>query len=202
MSAAGTNRDWSKVDPFALGISGKIGSGKTTLITNLLKEYDFSVASYGAFFRGLAASRNLPNNRETFQSLTEEYLRDQNHNGLAAEVVKSSNWDGKKSLLVDGVRHIASISAISRLTHPLPFFVVFLNVPEETRISRIGKRDGLPPDTVKLHDRHESEKLVTNEVRSAADLIVSENETEAAIEKIFSFLGHIRRGEGDLGRSS
>lgn len=188
MSTAGTDRDWSTLDPFALGISGKIGSGKTTLITNLLKEYDFSVASYGAFFRGLADSRNLPNNRETFQSLTDEYLRDIKHNGLAEEVVKSSDWDGKESLLVDGVRHIASISAISRLIHPLPLFIVFLEVPEETRISRIGKRDGLPPDTVKLHDRHESEKLVTNEIKSVADLVVSENETEAAIDKIFNFL--------------
>ncbi|WP_165375245.1 AAA family ATPase [Roseovarius nitratireducens] len=196
MSVKKNDRDWSNTQPFALGISGKIGSGKTTLVTNLLKEYRFSVASYGAFFRNLAASRNLPYSRETFQSLTNEYLGQLNHDGLALEVLKLSDWDGRQSLLIDGIRHIESISAIWPLVRPLPFFLVFLEVPEETRLLRISKRDGLPLNAVKLHDLHESEQSVENEIRSIADVIIAENERDAAIEKLFDFVrGKLMGGE-------
>ncbi|MDA4845249.1 AAA family ATPase [Hoeflea poritis] len=181
-------RNWNKLDRFAIGVSGKIGSGKTTFIRRLCEEHDFAVASFGTFFRKLAEDRNLPSNREVFQNITDEYFSKHNHIDLVTEVINKSGWNKENKLLLDGMRYAETIPAVSNIIHPVPLFLVYINVSENERIKRIEKRDNLRPNILKQHETHESESAVYKQIISAADLIIGDTDLNDAVAKLYNFI--------------
>jgi cytidylate kinase len=156
-----------------IGFGGQIGSGKTIVAVNLASKLNCPVASFGSYVRKVASDRGLSTRREVLQELSIELLASLGAEGLTQNVLTSSGWDRKHSLVVDGIRHSAIVAALKQQVSPLPFLLIYLDVSAKVRGSRLVVRDNLSAKEIDRFERHSTEQDVAEGVKQLADIVIN-----------------------------
>ncbi len=170
------------MNPFVICLSGRIGSGKTSVSIALAAARNAATASFGAFVRTVAIARGLDaNRREVLQDLGANLITEHGHEWLCREVVAAANWKQDRDLVVDGVRHVDVFDAIKRISAPTTTLLIYLQLESEMELAvRTGSR-GILPDARARLEQHSTEHDVIQALPSLADLVVS---AEAPVERI------------------
>jgi hypothetical protein len=71
-----------------------------------------------------------------------------------------ANWEPGKSVVVDGIRHAAIVSALRETVAPVELLVVFVAVENSLREARVQTRDGQDHVPLSLLDAHSTESDV------------------------------------------
>jgi dephospho-CoA kinase len=153
----------------AVGVAGRIGSGKTTLAAELADQIGCPRASFGEFVRSVALTRGLDStDRTILQDLGEELIA----NGWTpfVEAVLQQADYSSGPIVIDGVRHCTAIEILRSLLDPISLVVVAVDITDEQRRDRLRER-GIQSDDVSSADSHANESEV-DDVIQIADLVI------------------------------
>lgn len=191
------NQRQDTVPPAVVAISGPIGSGKTTITTQLSTRLQWPHAAYGDLIRSVARSRGLPHDRATLQQIGTELIN-AGWDAFTRLVLGQASWMPGEPLILDGLRHLDAATSLTEIVAPLPTIVVYLDVPAATGIARARRRDNLPDDPQRHEERHPVE-LDLPAVSGSADLVLTTTDTAPAaiVDRILDHLPGPRRRPGD-----
>lgn len=170
----------------ALGVSGRIGSGKTSLAVALAERLDCPRASFGDYVRSVASERGLDaSERDVLQTVGDELIANGWDTFCSAVLRAAGYTDG--SVVVDGIRHTDAAKTMRKLLAPTPWKLVAVESEEATRRSRLTAR-GIDAAGAAQADAHPNETEVAL-VMASADLIVSSDATvDAAADRVIEWL--------------
>jgi dephospho-CoA kinase len=161
----------------AIGVAGRIGSGKTTLAGELARQLACPQASFGEFVRSVAQTRGLdPTDRTALQDLGNELIA-QGWVPFVEAVLRHAEYSSGP-VVIDGLRHRIAIETLRSILEPTPLVVVAVDISDKQRRKRLRER-GLKSDDVNSADSHANESEVDSVIRAAdfvvpADLTVDE----------------------------
>ena len=179
----------------AVGVAGRIGSGKTTLAEQLAQRLDCVHASFGNYVRAVAIDRGISDDRDNLQTLGDELLGG-GWDNFCSSVLNHAGYVGG-AVVVDGIRHLAAVSALQRLVDPVPWQLIGVDAPDDTRVARLRGR-GVSLEEARRADAHSNESEV-DRVLALADLrLLADVSVEDAVEQVMAWL----QREGDLSNGS
>lgn len=170
----------------ALGISGRIGSGKTSLAVVLAERLNCPRASFGDYVRSVATDRGLDaSQRDVLQEVGDDLIA-AGWDAFCAAVLSSAGFTGG-SAVVDGIRHAEAAQTMRKLVAPTPWRLVAVESEDATRRSRLAAR-GVNGAGITQADAHPNEGEVAA-VMASADLVVSSDSTvEEAADAVMEWL--------------
>lgn len=171
----------------AVGLSGRIGSGKTTLAMALAERLQCPRASFGDYVRSIAAARGLDaDDRQVLQDLGDELIAAQGWPSFCQAVLDHAGYrDG--TVVVDGIRHTQAADTMRALVAPRPWRLVAVSSENEVRLSRLAAR-GAVGAGAHTADAHPNETQV-GAVMASADFVVSGDSTVAdAVNSVMAWL--------------
>jgi dephospho-CoA kinase len=170
----------------AIGICGRIGSGKTTLAAELASRLDCTRASFGDYVRFVAEDRGLDaTRREVLQNLGDELIRD-GWRPFCEAVLQHAHYAGG-SIVLDGIRHGRAVSTITELLSPLPLRLVAIEATDALRATRLIER-GVDQEAVERVDIHPNEAEVLDVIASADVVISSDANLNDAVAIVLGIL--------------
>lgn len=129
-----------RVAPCAIGVSGRIGSGKTTISQAIADAVECPLASFGEFIRSAARNSGLNSeSRDILQSIGDSLIA-KGWPQFCRDVLNAANWQPSTSIIVDGIRHTEAVKHLSAIVAPLPFILVHVDVEETLRGDRVRQR--------------------------------------------------------------
>ncbi len=145
-----------------VGLAGQIASGKSTIAKALALAMRCPQVSFGRYVRNFARMAGYDEDRQTLQDLGQDLLRERGTEQFCIDVLRSEAPDfiPGMDLVVDGVRHVKVADALTSLTYPSRFALVFIRVDERTRQRRLELREGEDRQTLRNADNHETERDV------------------------------------------
>lgn len=155
-----------------LGLAGQIASGKSTIARALALAMRCSQVSFGRYVRNRAKEAGYDEDRRTLQDLGQDLLNERGTEQFCIDVLRSEapEFVPGMDLIVDGVRHVEVADALTSLTHPSRFALIFIRVDERTRQRRLELREGEDPMTLRQADEHETERDVGRALLGRASL--------------------------------
>ena len=160
----------------ALGISGRIGSGKTSLAVVLAERLNCPRASFGDYVRTVATDRGLDASQRDVLQEVGDALIVAGWGAFCAAVLSGAGYSGG-AVVVDGIRHADAAKTMQMLVDPSPWRLVAVESDDETRRSRLTGR-GVDHAGSTQADAHPNEGEVAS-VMASADLVVSSDRTVA-----------------------
>ena len=148
--------------------SGKVGSGKTTISTEIAYALGWEWLSFGNYIRKVAKEINLAEERKVLQDLGEQLLK-QNLKTFCLNVLHQVTWQDKP-LVIDGVRHREVIACLRDIVMPIPLFHIHIVVDEINQRGRILQRE--KESTIELIEAHSTEAQTSQILAESADLIL------------------------------
>lgn len=150
----------------AVIFSGSIGSGKTTVATEVARLLAAPRASFGDFLRRIAVERLLePNDRAVLQDLGLEFIQEP-RSFCCSVLSQVRNWPLEENIVIEGVRHLSALEALRELLSTAKLLVVYMEPPPEIiELRRVERGD----DASALSHPVEQE---VRAVRDVADLII------------------------------
>jgi dephospho-CoA kinase len=140
-----------------VAISGRIGSGKTTLSKDLAASLGCARASFGDYVRSVVQQQGLEPTRDNLQVVGTQMLQS-DASAFCRSVLSSCGWQPGRDLVIDGLRHLRTIPIIETLITPSRMTIVYVWVPEEIRLLRLKKRgEGDAIDVARI-ESHSSEQ--------------------------------------------
>lgn len=153
-----------------IGLSGQLGSGKSSLASILSLRTSWPKAAFGDYLRHVATQRGLGTDRASLQQLGEEQIA-LGWEAFCVAVLNHSGWKHGRGLVVDGIRHIDAVGTLNKLIYPQSLYHVHLAIDEELRHNRLASRDGLQALFDKSEE-HSTEAEVKATLPNAADMVV------------------------------
>jgi dephospho-CoA kinase len=175
-----------------IAISGRIGSGKTTLANAVSDRMGAKVAGFGDFVRTKARAQGL-------DVSDRRVLQDIGQNLVAADAVsfldEALSWAGHKTgsvLVLDGLRHASVWDAlVARQTDGLEQTrLVYLVIEERERRRRLLDR-GLTERDIAAADAHPAEQSLNLRLRGAADFLIYA--TSSLDEMVQAVVAHVMK---------
>jgi hypothetical protein len=161
----------------AVGISGRIGSGKTSLAVVVAERLNCPRASFGDYVRSVANERGLDSSqREVLQEVGDDLIA-AGWDAFCAAVLNSAGYSSGP-VVVDGIRHADAAQTMQKLVAPTVWKLVAVESEDATRRSRLAAR-GVDDAGTTQADAHPNEGEVAS-VMASADLVVSSDSTVAA----------------------
>lgn len=159
-----------------VGISGEIGSGKTSIAFALSERLPFSsVRSFGAVVRQEASARGRGVTRDELQTTGIELINE----GWDVFVAKTLHpQPDTATVIVDGIRHPKAVTALRRLWPEARFLLVYIK-PSEATIRRRFEARGESVESLS----HAVEAELPD-VLAIADLVVVDEDLERSIGEI------------------
>jgi len=154
-----------RVESCAIGFSGQIGSGKTTVSQTVSQALQWPRASFGDFVRSVAISRGVAvESREILQEIGASLIS-KGWPEFCRDVLTAVGWERGSSIVVDGIRHAEAVQHLSEIVAPLPFILVHVNIDEQARNVRLLRRDGAAAQVeVESHSTEAAVKTVLPEI--------------------------------------
>jgi dephospho-CoA kinase len=175
--------------PFVVAIAGRIGSGKTTLSKDLAVSLACPRATFGDYVRQKVQERELPPTRENLQVIGTELL-ERDPDRFCESVISMSGWKSGHDLVIDGLRHLRTISIIRRITAPAGLKIVYVSIPEQVRLKRLLDRGEGDTQNVARIESHSSEQELQS-IADMADIAVRGDESrETNVLRIEDYLVH------------
>lgn len=172
-----------------IGFAGLHGAGKSTIAQRLATQYGFSTSSFGGVVRREALTRGLPLDLTTLQDLGAHFMeREWGQEKFCREVLAAREPKGGR-VVVDGIRHIASLEHLRTLSAPGTFIFIYIDIDETVRLDRLHKRQR-PGDMSETREAHPVEKDVVL-LREHAHFIVDGGRDDAP-EQILELCATIR----------
>jgi dephospho-CoA kinase len=170
----------------AVGVAGRIGSGKTTLASELASRMGCPRASFGEFVRSVAESRGLDSrDRAVLQDLGDKLISE-GWTPFVEAVLRHAGYSSG-SIVIDGIRHSSAIETLRPLVDPVRLIIVVVDISDEQRRARLRDR-GIEAEDIRSADSHANESEV-DEVIQVADLVVPAHLTvEEACSTILAWI--------------
>lgn len=157
------------LEPLVVGFAGRIGSGKSTISSEVAKTLGWPRASFGDYIRKIASNAGLEESREVLQEIGES-LFERGVDDFCRAVLAQSGWNAGEPLIIDGIRHKEVVASLRKLVAPLEMRVVYLDVEDEKRLDNLKKREETMPEKLELVEAHATEAQVKNVLPELADL--------------------------------
>ena len=157
------------LEPLVLVFCGQIGSGKSTLSSEVARALGWSYASFGGFIRSIAHSQGLDETREVLQELGAA-LVERSTDDFCRTLLAHYNWRSGEPLVIDGLRHKEVADALRHFVAPLDIRIVLLEVDEEIRRARLAKEKQRDFERFEIVQQHSTETQVKTELPRIADL--------------------------------
>jgi transcriptional regulator with XRE-family HTH domain/dephospho-CoA kinase len=181
------------LESLVVGFAGRIGSGKSTVSTEVAKVLGWPRASFGDYVRTFARNAGLDESREVLQGLGEELI-ERGVDDFCKAVLANSGWNAGEPLVIDGIRHAEVIESLRRLVAPLEMRVVYLDVSDQKRLENLREREEVVPAKLKLMETHPTEEQVKELLPDLADLRLSGD--RPVPELVTTVVKWIHQGDG------
>lgn len=121
-------------------VSGKIGSGKTTLRKLLMEKLDFNGYSVSDYLKHIAKESGVDSNdRSVLQAIGKSCIQ----KGQQSFVSDFLQFVGEKEdIIIDGIRHIEFYKELVRQCKTTKIYLIALIVDPDERADRIKRRQG------------------------------------------------------------
>jgi dephospho-CoA kinase len=188
------------LEPLVLAVSGRIGSGKTTVASGVANALGWKRASFGEFVRAVARSQGLDDRREVLQEVGAR-LVEKGTADFCRSLLAHFHWESGEPLVVDGVRHREILESLRALVSPLQVRLVYVDVDDEARQRRLTQLGELTTSgQLGELDSHSTEREVTQELAAAAAFRVSG--TRPVDEIVRDIVEWVQKGDGDGERAA
>lgn len=173
--------------PAVVAFSGKIGSGKSEVSSQLATRLGWRRASFGDYLRSLARNQGFPESREILQTLGESLVA-KDIRQFCKDVLTDANWAPGQGLVVDGIRHTEAVAILREIVMPLPFLLILIELPDPLRQDRLLKK-GLEVESLRRLELHSTESQINSVLPRVADLrIDGTRKPDELIEEIVEYL--------------
>lgn len=162
---------------FVVGITGKIGSGKSIISWYLHKEYQFTEYRFSQILSDILERLHLKKSRENFQKLGVS-LRREWPGVIVDSLEKDIRENGAELVVIDGIRYENEMKMLRKFSHNL---LISVEAPAELRYQRCKERGEKGEDKISFEEFLASEK----------------KETETKIEKISQLADYHIENKGD-----
>lgn len=181
------------LEPVVLGLSGRSGSGKSEVAKAIATNLGWHRASFGDYVRSFARSKGLDeSNVRVLQDLGQALVR-QGAEQFCQSMLAHFHWKSGEPLVIDGVRHEEVALALRRLVAPLDFRMIYLDVDDETRTTRLRKR-GTEEEDVEGIEHHPTEQETKTTLPDLADLrLAGTKPLEEVVKQIVTW---VHEGDG------
>lgn len=169
-----------------VGLAGLHGAGKSTIAKRLRDSHGFSITSFGGVVRREAEVRGRGMDLTSLQDLGDELIKEWGWERFCGEVL-AERQPKTGIVLVDGVRHIATLDHLKKLANPGVFSFVYVDVDEPIRLERLTVRQR-PGDHSSTRETHPVEKEVVA-LKDYAHVVI-DNTGDDATEKLIQFIEH------------
>lgn len=172
----------------AVGFSGKIKSGKTTISQRVADQFGTKRASFGDFVRSICLSKQLNvASRDVLQAVGEATINEQGWPKFCASLLEFSDWEPNNPIVIDGIRHTEALHHLRVLLAPLQLVLVYVDVSQAIQDDRFTSLDG--STSLQTAMLHSTERDVESSLKDAADLVVSGVcEVDHTVSEINEFL--------------
>lgn len=120
--------------------SGKIGSGKSSVLTAISDKLHWKRTGFGEYLRAeIAKAGGDPSSREALQDMGRR-LVESDPDGFCRAVLAYGDYQAGDNLFVDGVRHVDIFNILKRIAAPADVRLIFLSVTYDVQRSRVTTR--------------------------------------------------------------
>jgi hypothetical protein len=166
----------------AIAISGRIGSGKSSVADLLSASLALPVLSFGTYVR----SKSEPNaSREQLQDLGAKLLDSLGPSGLVDAVLEFNGLDPSQPAIWEGLRHGTVFAALRRAYLPGGICLIYLHPPEGERLAR-AREDAGGDARLASWESHAIEQI--DDLAQEANLQVAASTPAAAASEILTRL--------------
>jgi cytidylate kinase len=183
------------LEPLVLGFAGKIGSGKSTVSTEVASALGWTRASFGDYLRSRAQSSGFDQSRDVLQEIGASLVASDPKEFCRA-VLAHYKWNAGEPLVIDGIRHEEVLEALRALVAPLELRLIFLDVPDDQRLARLQKVNETVAENLARVELHSTETQVTERLKELADLRLTG--TLPVGELVSTVVGWVHQGDGAL----
>lgn len=164
-----------------IGLSGKVGSGKSSLAKALVDKTGHSHVSFGDFVRKQAKDEGQdPSSREVLQQIGEKFIN-KDIEKFCIDVLGQIDWKSQNIFIVEGIRHLEVLKTLKRILKSHDVVLIYLEIDENERKKRLNLTD---KDLNKI-DSHSTEIQLDDILKSEADLVINGNlELATIVNKI------------------
>jgi len=174
-----------------VGVVGKIGSGKDTVVKHISSECSMQILSIGDIVREIARNEGLPETRENLQKITEKYYAKFGKTYFINETVRRIRVLNVDKVAITGIRAPIDAETLREHFHE-NLILICVTATKKIRFERLLKRnEPRDPKTWRefLEQDQEEEKIFQiKETSKLANYQITNNET---IEKLFQKVDRI-----------
>jgi cytidylate kinase len=172
-----------------IAFSGSSQTGKTELGRRLAEYCHCKFVSFGDFVRQQARNRGIGDpSRADLQNLGQQLVQSDVVDFCRA-VLETVQFSSGERLVVDGVRHIEALNAISTIAGCQPIKLIYLHASMKVRESR--ELDRNRQETLDEIDAHPVESQTNHEIKQLADFVVDAGrDVEESFSLILKWLSH------------
>ncbi len=178
--------------PIILAFAGGIASGKSTLSLNVANTLGWKHLGFGNYIRDIAFQNDTTPSRENLQQTGEKLINELGWEKFCINFLKNGKWYNKNPLIIEGVRHIEILEALTKITSPYEVLLVFISLNYNERLSRLKERDNWKKNNLKKYDSHSTEIQINSKLKEIADLYVDGHKSIKNLTKeIISWLNQV-----------
>ena len=152
-------------------ISGRIGSGKTSLATEIAKRLDCPFASFGDAVRAEAATLGLPRADRVILQRIGQRLVDEEPERFC-RLVLDRIADNASCAIVEGLRHARLLWVLKKVAGNARVEVIFVDLGRLERFRRLREYRGYSDEVCRQYDNDPTEIELDGSLKELADVVV------------------------------
>ncbi|MGB7290957.1 MAG: AAA family ATPase [Thermodesulfobacteriota bacterium] len=180
-------------------MTGKICSGKSTVLKAISEEIHWPIISFGSYVRHIAQGRMLPSKRNIYQALGAELYQTLGPKKFLIEVMRFHLKSDQENILFDGVRHESILKEIQNAFNII--YIIFLNADVKLRYKRLPTKRSNSEEKLSFEeflkiDNHPVEVEIESLRKQANVIIDSSKPLKEILSEIHEFISEQILGKG------
>lgn len=175
-----------------IGLSAKIGSGKTTVANYLHEKYKFKILRFRDIIIQTIEERGLEKTRKNMQDIGDELYRKLGPESFCDLLLSKTSFN--LDYVIDSIRHI-EIDKYFRNKFQKEYISLFIEAPIELRFNRLNSREDkiFNQELISEIEDHPVEQEIEKLKRNAEYVILNNKDINYLYEKIDIIMGEIPR---------